>query len=321
MHLNPQPNLLNEFQSHDRSKTGFIRENDVYAALKSIGVKLKSRDQATLMQQAIKRENNEVNYVDLYSKLRGCQDFGQSYCSDKAKPLNESENKFGALSKQKKEVGFGVSQDKLPVGTQKSIDILKNEISNLKKENEKLEKQLHNWKENYNKLDKEHKSLLSKPITKVQGETDGGKKISTLQKLDTVQELRDRVYDLENKVNALEKLLNTEKEPLIQKLKQNKEKLEDEVKQLKAEALKSRSQVENFYSKKLTPDQLKEEMIYEKDMIITNLKDKLDDLRSRENALQDRLFALEQKNLVRIYGREFFINEILLGITFGKRKS
>jgi len=297
MHLNPQPNLLNEFQGYDRSKTGFIRENDVYAALKSIGVKLKSRDQATLMQQAIKRENNEVNYVDLYSKLRGCQDFGQSYCSDKVKPLNESENKFGALSKQKKEVGFGVSQDKLPAGTQKSIDILKNEISNLKKENEKLEKQLHNWKENYNKLDKEHKSLLSKPITKVQGEADGGKKISTLQKLDTVQELRDRVYDLENKVNALEKVLNTEKEPLIQKLKQNKEKLEEEVKQLKAEVLKSRSQVENFYSKKLTPDQLKEDMIYEKDMIITNLKDKLDDLRSRENALQDRLFALEQKNL------------------------
>jgi len=53
----------------------------VYAALKAIGVKLKPRDQATLMQQAVKRENNEVNYVDLYSKLRGCQDFGQSYSS------------------------------------------------------------------------------------------------------------------------------------------------------------------------------------------------------------------------------------------------
>jgi len=221
---------------------------------------------------------------------------------DKVKPLNESENKFGPISKQKKEVGFGVSQDKLPAGTQKSIDILKNEISNLKKENEKLEKQLHNWKENYNKLDKEHKILLSKPITKVQGEADGGKKINTLQKLDTVQDLRDRVFDLENKVTILEKILNTEKEPLIQKLKQNKEKLEEEVKQLKAEALKSRSQVEAFYSKKLTPDQLKEDMIYEKDMIITNLKDKLDDLRTRENALQDKLFALEQKNLVKLSG-------------------
>lgn len=299
MQLNPQPNLLNEFQAFDKNKSGYIRENDVYAALKAIGVKLKSRDQATLMQQAVKRENNEVNYADLYSKLRGCQDFGQSYCSDKVqgKPLNENENKFGALSKQKKEVAFGADKDKLPASTQKSIDILKNEISNLKKENEKLEKQLHNWKENYNKLDREHKNLLSKPITKAQGEAEGGKKISTLQKLDTVQELRDRVYDLENKVNALEKILNTEKEPLIQKLKQNKDKLEEEIKQLKAEALKSRSQVENFYSKKLTPDQLKEEMIYEKDMIITNLKDKLDDLRSRENALQDRLFTLEQKNL------------------------
>jgi len=41
------------------------------------------------------------------------------------------------------------------------------------------------------------------------------------------------VFELENKVTILEKVLNTEKEPLINKLKQTKDKLEEEVKQLK----------------------------------------------------------------------------------------
>lgn len=62
--------------------------------------------------------------------------------------------------------------------------------------------------------------------------------------------------------------------------------------------MKSRAQVEAFYAKKLNPDQLKEEMVYEKDMIITNLKGKLDDLRAKELALEDRIFSLEQRNLV-----------------------
>lgn len=142
--------------------------------------------------------------------------------------MNEPENKIGG-SKLKRDSLLG-DKDKT---ISKNIDILRNEVASLKKENEKLEKQLVNWKENYNKLDKEHKALLSKPITKTHEEIDGAKKINTLQKLDTIQDLRDKVFELENKVTALEKILNTEKEPLIQKLKQTKEKLEEEIKQHK----------------------------------------------------------------------------------------
>jgi len=154
-----------------------------------------------------------------------------------SRSLNETENKFGVLSKQKKDGGFG-DKDKY---ASKNIEILKNEITNLKKENEKLEKQLQNWRDNYNKLDKEHKALLSKPITKNQDEAEGSKKINTLQKLDTIQDLRDKVFELEHKVLILEKILNTEKEPLINKLKQNKDKLEEEVKQLKVISLTTKN--------------------------------------------------------------------------------
>jgi hypothetical protein len=39
-------------------------------------------------------------------------------------------------------------------------------------------------------------------------------------------------------------------------------------------------------------------MIYDKDMIITNLKEKLDNIRAKEGALENKNFELEQKNLV-----------------------
>jgi len=55
--------------------------------------------------------------------------------------------------------------------------------------------------------------------------------------------------------------------------------------------------LENYYSKKLTAQQLKEDMIYDKDMIIANLKDKLNSIRERENALETKIFEYEQKNL------------------------
>jgi len=40
-------------------------------------------------------------------------------------------------------------------------------------------------------------------------------------------------------------------------------------------------------------------LIYEKDMIITNLKEKLDALRAKEAAMENKNFELEQKNLVK----------------------
>ena len=52
--------------------------------MKAVGVKLKPRDQATLLKEAIKKENNEVDYADLFKKIKGCQDFSQAFNSGKS---------------------------------------------------------------------------------------------------------------------------------------------------------------------------------------------------------------------------------------------
>ena len=56
--------------------------------------------------------------------------------------------------------------------------------------------------------------------------------------------------------------------------------------------------MENFQNKKLTPDQLRDEILIEKELIISNLKEKLDNLRAKDKALNDKLFEEEHRNMV-----------------------
>lgn len=64
--------------------------------------------------------------------------------------------------------------------------------------------------------------------------------------------------------------------------------------------MKTRSQLEYFFNKKMSTEQLREEIEYDKDMIITNLKEKLNALRERENALNERVFEQDKELLVKI---------------------
>ena len=75
--------------------------------------------------------------------------------------------------------------------------------------------------------------------------------------------------------------------------------------------------MENYYSKKLTAQQLKEDMIYDKDMIIANLKDKLNSIRERENALETKIFEYEQKNLVSLINQKCLaVYETPIGVNY-----
>ena len=48
----------------------------------------------------------------------------------------------------------------------KNVDLLKTQVGELKKENETLQKQLIDWRQNYDKLKHEHNILVNKPISK-----------------------------------------------------------------------------------------------------------------------------------------------------------
>lgn len=216
-------NIANEFGEVDKEKTGWIAPAKVIAILESNGIKLQDRDQETLFKEFRKNRQGDIEHLDFYYRMKGIRDIGNNTEEDKqpetTTTVHFSKDK-NTMSEKEKTLTRG-------------LEILKQELANVRKENDKLEKQLFNWKENYAKLDKEYKTLLGKPISKVQEETDPKNKTTSIHKLETIQELKDKIYDLENKVEFLEKKINVENEPLIKKLKQDKEKLENEIKSVK----------------------------------------------------------------------------------------
>ena len=148
-------------------------------------------------------------------------------------PIENKDLNFTKENFARKTLGKSEKFSENEKAMQKTIETLNNRVSDLMKETEKYEKQLNNWKENYQKLDKEHKNLLSKPISKTNADIESSKKIAGVTKIEGIQELRDKIFDLENKISQLEKVIQIEKEPLIKKLKQDKEKLEEDAKQIK----------------------------------------------------------------------------------------
>jgi hypothetical protein len=231
--VRPALNLYKEFQTLDKENRGSLTEQKIYEALGAVGIKLKTRDQALFLKDIRKTVTNEVKYKELYLRIKGVKDIVMD--KKDGRNISSHHNLVGSITPPMKEplLKDNKNMTENERNMQKNINILKDEITNLKKQNELLEKQLYNWKENYSKLEKEHKSLLGKPFTKALEDVDAGNKTTNLQKLETVQELRDRIFELENKIAMLEKHIAVEKEPLIKKLKQDKEKLENEIKQLK----------------------------------------------------------------------------------------
>mmetsp|Transcript_5944 Transcript_5944/g.5217 ORF Transcript_5944/g.5217 Transcript_5944/m.5217 type:complete len:163 (+) Transcript_5944:1264-1752(+) len=126
----PDVNLFAEFKRFDPDGTESIPEAKVYEALQAAGIKLKENDKALLMEEARKASNNEVVYAQLYNKIKGLRDF-QVGKEDTGTP------------KSGKSLNVMQPKEPKPIpekerALSKNIDILKIEIANLKKENEKL---------------------------------------------------------------------------------------------------------------------------------------------------------------------------------------
>ena len=86
----------------------------------------------------------------------------------------------------------------------------------------------------------------------------------------TLQDYKNKVFVLEEKLHNLEKLLTVDKEIQMNKINEEKRKLEIELKHSKLENVKLKSQVEKFSAKKLTENDLKEVFIdnFKKNIVV-----------------------------------------------------
>lgn len=65
--------------------------------------------------------------------------------------------------------------------------------------------------------------------------------------------------------------------------------------------MKHREKFDNLLTQKISPEQLSSEQAQEKDFIIKNLKDKLEEQRRKDDILTQTLYEEKMKNEVYIY--------------------
>ncbi|EGR27291.1 hypothetical protein IMG5_198830 [Ichthyophthirius multifiliis] len=74
--------------------------------------------------------------------------------------------------------------------------------------------------------------------------------------------------------------------------------------------MKTKNTLDNAISNKIQPEQLKDNIFQEKELLIRELKEKLDKARQDEQHLVDRLYILEKQNKELAYIKENFDNHI-----------
>ena len=139
----------------------------------------------------------------------------------------------------------------------------------------------------------------------------------------TLQDYKDKIYRLEEKMQALQKALTVDKEIELNKIYEEKRKLEIDLKNSRLDNSKLRSEIESLSMKKLNENEIKKvyfliqmnfsrfffnfkEIECGKDFIISNLKGKIDESRENEEFLKKKLMEAEGKILDLQFVKENF---------------
>ena len=144
--LNPQINIYKSMKENDKKKTGLLASEVLYNELKLNGINLKPRDQA-LMDKGLKDSKGFMNYIDFYYLLRNMKNI----------EINSKQKEEPILDKR-----MTLKEKPMTSSEKAVVEVLKNNLAEMKKEKDLLEKQLNNWKENAMNYQNQLKSLQNK---------------------------------------------------------------------------------------------------------------------------------------------------------------
>jgi Ca2+-binding EF-hand superfamily protein/chromosome segregation ATPase len=166
----------------------------------------------------------------------------------------------------------------------------KSQLNEQGREIDSVNKQLAHWKDIARTSEAEKTELLNRlalpgRLPQAEVEEGGGR-------------LKDEVFELQQQNYALERKIQVVMHGEIKQLQHDSQREKEDSRRLRLEIMQLKSQVEAAKSSRFkSGDQLREEEIYEKDMLIKKLREDLDSLRTRERELSDSIVRAEQVNM------------------------
>ncbi|EAR96949.2 EF-hand pair protein (macronuclear) [Tetrahymena thermophila SB210] len=323
---NPSFNLIQELKNSQEKQSGNITVGNLKKLFDKYDLKIRQEDynlltkpvQATTsqgMKSTLSGDQQPLNIIKLFYLInnvnsteiqseqqidvdvKGKGDIPNIDRSDGFKPQATKE-KFGPASTIQ-------ASNKIQEDLQKRNDMLKAQLSNIKDEKDKIQKQLNLKSEQCKSLETQLKKQMNKTgleMTPLHRQSSGQ---NQSQQAEAVSELKDMIFELEDEKNTLNQHLRT-KELELKKVKEEKTKLEEQLKELKIHNLKLNNQIDSLSQTKIHPDDLKQNIILEKDLLIKDLKDKLDKQRREEQNLIDQLYNIERDNKELKFAKEQF---------------
>ena len=161
---NPQLEIYKALKENDKKRSGILASEIFYSELKINGINLKPRDQA-LLDKSLKDIKGFINYIDFYFMLKNMKS-----CEITAKSRDEAALERKSTLKEKP----------LTSSEKAVVEILKNNLNEMKKEKDLLEKQLINWKENAMNYQNQLKTTQNKFPKENVGEGGSNKNVNDM---------------------------------------------------------------------------------------------------------------------------------------------
>lgn len=184
----------------------------------------------------------------------------------------------------------------------KRVEVLTLQVGSQAKDLDSLMRQLDHWKEHATGLERDRAAV----VNRLEAEVPAGMGTLTMERMEGLEDLRREISELQDHNQALEKRIGVTLAGDLRTLQEEKRVLAEENKRIKVEILQIRSQLEKAKRQRMQGADVREEEMYDRDMMITRLSERVQELERAENEASQAILQGERVNMELKFEKETF---------------
>lgn len=184
----------------------------------------------------------------------------------------------------------------------KRVEVLTLQVGAQAKDLDSLVRQLEHWKEHATGLERDRSAV----VNRLEAEVPAGMGTLTMERMEGLEDLRREISELQDHNQALEKRINVTLMADLRTLQEEKRVLAEENKRVKVEILQIRSQLEKAKKQRMQAADIREDEMYDRDMMITRLSERVKELERAESEASQVCLQAERTNMELKFEKETF---------------
>jgi len=305
------------FSSQDRSRQGKIPAATFKKTLKHVNLGVTDHEIDTIFNAVDDNYGNQLDYKRfiniLQDVLKGRDIHDRVACRPvevSAKPETSQARSKTLGGTQGAKLGSATlgprSDAPSEAKLRQKINVLNNQVSDMKQEISEKERSVKHWKAQFQKVDTqlreaENRTLntasRSAAVNRNTSNQDPSNKLPPLEKLENYQEVCDELYSLQVKMSDYEKRVETELKPSLDRTKVEKKELESQLKMKNLDILKLEGKVDALMKKNFDKFGFNEEVQHGHAMKLKAVEEQEQALSGKEKELDGKLLELQQQNM------------------------